>query len=142
MATSSLSADRLHDLLDRLAYRRIGACRTGCGPTLTSRSGGLVRPGTRQGACRSHRERHRVAAGKLRPRRYGYDRLRRRALRLGPRSDVISFGESAVADAGAGDAGEGGQMLGLAFVAAVESAAAGESGHGPFYGPAVAAQPL
>lgn len=56
--------------------------------------------------------------------------------------DVISFGESAVADEGAGDASEGEEVFGFAFVAAVEAAAAGEPGHGPFYGPAVAAQPL
>ncbi|MFI1653071.1 hypothetical protein ACH4XT_39955, partial [Streptomyces avidinii] len=31
--------------------------------------------------------------------------------------EVISFGESAVADEGAGDAGEGEEMFGLAFVA-------------------------
>jgi len=42
--------------------------------------------------------------------------------------EVISFGESAVADEGAGDAGEGEKVLGLAFVAAVESSAAGEPG--------------
>ncbi|MFE7465811.1 hypothetical protein ACFU6R_17140, partial [Streptomyces sp. NPDC057499] len=31
--------------------------------------------------------------------------------------EVISFGESAVADEGAGDAGEGEEVVGLAFVA-------------------------
>ncbi|MCX5079334.1 phosphotransferase [Streptomyces sp. NBC_00513] len=35
------------------------------------------------------------------------------------RLDAISFGQSAVADQGAGDAGEGEKVLGLAFVAAV-----------------------
>lgn len=54
--------------------------------------------------------------------------------------DVISFGESAIADEGAGDAGEGEEVLGLALVAAVQSAASGEPGHRAFYGPAVAAQ--
>ncbi|MGY3062860.1 hypothetical protein ACVWZD_007158 [Streptomyces sp. TE3672] len=42
--------------------------------------------------------------------------------------EVISIGEPAVADEGAGDAGEGEEVLGFAFVAAVESAAAGEPG--------------
>lgn len=53
-----------------------------------------------------------------------------------------SGSESAVADEGAGDAGEGEEVVGLAFVASVEAAAAGEPGHGAFHGPAVAAQPL
>jgi hypothetical protein len=56
------------------------------------------------------------------------------------RLDVISFGESAVADEGAGDAGERQEMLGFAFVAAVQSATSGEPGHRAFHGPAVAAQ--
>lgn len=50
--------------------------------------------------------------------------------------------ESAVADEGAREAGEGEEVLSLAFVAAVESAAAGEPGHGPFDGPAVSSEPL
>lgn len=54
--------------------------------------------------------------------------------------EVISFGESAVADEGAGDAGEGQEVLGLALVAAVQSAASSEPGHRAFYGPTVAAQ--
>ncbi len=54
--------------------------------------------------------------------------------------DVISFGESAVADEGASDAGEGQEVLGFALVAAVQSAASGEPGHRALYGPAVAAQ--
>ena len=62
--------------------------------------------------------------------------------RLSKRLEVISFGESAVADEGAGDAGEGEEVVGFAFVAAVEAAAAGEPGHGAFDGPAVAAQSL
>jgi hypothetical protein len=36
--------------------------------------------------------------------------------------DVISFGEPAVADEGAGDAGEGQEVLGFALVASVQSA--------------------
>ncbi len=58
---------------------------------------------------------------------------------LGPRLEVISFGESAVADEGAGGAGEGVEVVGFAFV---ETAAAGEPGHGAFDGPAVAAESL
>jgi hypothetical protein len=56
--------------------------------------------------------------------------------------DVISIGESAVADEGAGNAREGEEVLGFALVASMESAAAGEPGHGAFNGPAVAAQSL
>jgi hypothetical protein len=56
--------------------------------------------------------------------------------------DVVSFGESAVADEGAGDAGEGQEVLGFPFVPAVEAAAASEPGHGAFDGPAVPAQTL
>ncbi|GGR09022.1 hypothetical protein GCM10010280_66050 [Streptomyces pilosus] len=41
---------------------------------------------------------------------------------------VISFSESAVADECAGEAGEGNEVLGFAFVSAVKSAAAGEPG--------------
>jgi len=55
--------------------------------------------------------------------------------------EVVSFGESSVADEGAGDAGEGQEVFGFALVAAVQSAASGEPGHRAFYGPAVAAQP-
>lgn len=58
----------------------------------------------------------------------------RRAARRRRDLRVISFGESAVADEGAGDAGEGEEVVGFAFVAAVESAAAGEPGHGAFHG--------
>jgi hypothetical protein len=56
--------------------------------------------------------------------------------------EVISFGESAVADEGAGDAREGEEVVGFAFVASVEAAAAGEPGHRAFNGPAMAAQAL
>ncbi len=42
--------------------------------------------------------------------------------------DVISFGESSVPDEGAGDAGEGQEVFGFAFVAAVEAATASEPG--------------
>jgi len=56
--------------------------------------------------------------------------------------EVVSFGESSVADEGAGDAGEGQEVLGFAFVAAVESAAAGKPGHGAFDRPAVPAESL
>lgn len=62
---------------------------------------------------------------------------------LGPEvADAISFGESAVTDEGAGDAGEGEEVLGFAFVASVEAAAAGKPGRGAFDGPAVPAQSL
>jgi hypothetical protein len=54
--------------------------------------------------------------------------------------DVISFGESSVADEGASDAGEGQEVFGLALVAAVQSAASGEPEHRSFDGPTVAAQ--
>jgi hypothetical protein len=50
--------------------------------------------------------------------------------------------ESAVTDEGCGYAGEGKEMFCLAFIAAVESAAAGEPGNGPFNNPSVAAEPL
>ncbi|MGY4391654.1 hypothetical protein ACVWXB_004953 [Streptomyces sp. TE12347] len=40
--------------------------------------------------------------------------------------EVISCGQSAVADQGARDAGEGEEVFGLAFVAAVEAATASE----------------
>jgi len=56
--------------------------------------------------------------------------------------EVISFGESAVADDGCGDAGEGGEVVGLAFVAAVESAEAGEPGNGALDHPSVSAEAL
>jgi hypothetical protein len=49
--------------------------------------------------------------------------------------------KSAVVDEAGGDRGEGQEVLGLAFVAAVESAAAGHPGHGAFNDPAVTAQP-
>ena len=42
--------------------------------------------------------------------------------------EVISFGESAVADEGAGDAGEGQEVVGFALVAAVQASASGEPG--------------
>ena len=56
--------------------------------------------------------------------------------------EVISIGEPAVADEGAGDAREGEEVVGFALVASVETAAACEPGHGAFDGPAVAAQSL
>jgi hypothetical protein len=49
--------------------------------------------------------------------------------------------EPAVADEGAGDAGEGQEVVSFAFVAPVE-AAAGEPGHGVFDRPAMPAQSL
>ncbi len=49
--------------------------------------------------------------------------------------------ESALADQGCGDADEGEEVFGLAFVAAAESAAADQPGHRPFDDPAVASQP-
>lgn len=42
-----------------------------------------------------------------------------------PGLEVVSFGESSVADEGAGDAGEGEEVVGFAFVASVGPAAAG-----------------
>jgi hypothetical protein len=47
-----------------------------------------------------------------------------------------------VADQGAGDVGEGAEVVGLAFVAAVQASPSGESGHGAFDDPAVVAEPL
>jgi hypothetical protein len=51
-------------------------------------------------------------------------------------------GEPAVTDEGAGDAREGQEVVGFAFVAPVESTAGGKPGHCAFDGPAVATQPL
>lgn len=51
----------------------------------------------------------------------------------------VDTDESAVTDEGCGYAGEGKEMFCLAFVAAVESAAAGEPGNGPLNNPSVAA---
>ena len=56
--------------------------------------------------------------------------------------ETISIGETAVADEGAGDAGEGQEVVGFALVAAVEAAASSEPCHRAFHGPAVAAQAL
>ena len=53
-----------------------------------------------------------------------------------------SAGQTAQADEGAGDAGEGEEVFGLAFVAAMKAATGGQLGNGPLYDPAVAAQPL
>ncbi|KOX11501.1 hypothetical protein ADL04_00980 [Streptomyces sp. NRRL B-3648] len=53
---------------------------------------------------------------------------------------VISFGESAVADEGSCQRGEGQEVVGLALVAAVQAPAAGEPGDGAFDDPAVSAQ--
>ena len=53
-----------------------------------------------------------------------------------------SASEAAQTDEGAGDAGEGEEVFGLAFVAAMEAAAAGQPRDGPFNDPTVAAQPL
>ncbi len=53
-----------------------------------------------------------------------------------------STDESAVTDEGRGYAGEGKEVFSLAFVAAVESAAAGEPGHGPLDDPSVASESL
>jgi hypothetical protein len=54
----------------------------------------------------------------------------------------IQATESAVADEDCGCADEGEEVFGLAFVAAVEPAAAGQPGHGSLNHPAVPAQPL
>jgi hypothetical protein len=66
--------------------------------------------------------------------------LNRRALDHACPKDVVSFGQASVADQGAGDAGEGEEVVCFAFVAAVESAAACEPGHAAFDGPAVTAE--
>lgn len=50
--------------------------------------------------------------------------------------------ESAVTDEGCGFPSEGKEMFRLAFVAAVEPAAASKPGHGPLDTPSVAAEPL
>lgn len=50
--------------------------------------------------------------------------------------------QSSVANEGCGYADEGQEVLCLAFVAAVESAAAREPGHGPLYDPAMTAESL
>lgn len=50
---------------------------------------------------------------------------------------VVSLGETAVADEGRGYADEGEEVLGFAFVAAVEASAAGQSGDGSFNDPTV-----
>jgi hypothetical protein len=55
---------------------------------------------------------------------------------------LISFGESAVTNQCAGDAGEGQEVLGLALVATMQSAASGQPGHGELDLPPVPAQPL
>lgn len=55
---------------------------------------------------------------------------------------MISFGEAAVADEGGGDADEGEEVLGVAFVASVEAAEAVEPCHGALDRPAVSAEPL
>lgn len=47
-----------------------------------------------------------------------------------------------MADEGCGYSDEGEEVLGLAFVATVQAAAAGQPGNRPFDHPAVAAQPL
>jgi len=46
-----------------------------------------------------------------------------------------------MADEGAGDGGEGQEVLGFVFVAAAESAAAAEPGHGALDRPVVPVQP-
>lgn len=47
-----------------------------------------------------------------------------------------------MADEGCGYADEGEEVLGLASVAAVQTSAAGQPGHGPFDDPAMTAEPL
>jgi hypothetical protein len=56
--------------------------------------------------------------------------------------DVISFGESAVADEGACEAREGEEVLSLALVATMEATASSEPGHRALDGPAVPTEPL
>jgi hypothetical protein len=55
--------------------------------------------------------------------------------------DVVSVGESAVADEGRGDADEGQEVLGLSLVTAVKSSASGQPGDRSLDDPAVAAEP-
>jgi hypothetical protein len=55
---------------------------------------------------------------------------------------VISFGEPAVADEGAGEAREGEEVLGFALVATMETTASSEPGHRAFDGPAVPTEAL
>jgi hypothetical protein len=50
--------------------------------------------------------------------------------------------EPPVTDEGAGDTRESEEMLGLALTMTVETAAAGEPGHGAFDRPTVTSQPL
>lgn len=52
-----------------------------------------------------------------------------------------SDGQPTEADAQGRYANEGKEMLGLAFVAAVQASAAGQPGHGSFDDPSVAAEP-
>lgn len=47
-----------------------------------------------------------------------------------------------MADEGCCDADESQEVLGLALVAAVQAAAAGQPGHGSLYHPAVTAEPV
>lgn len=60
--------------------------------------------------------------------------------RTGIKLELISFGESAVANQCASDAGEHEEVVGFALVAAVEPAASGRPGHGALYLPAVVPQ--
>lgn len=55
---------------------------------------------------------------------------------------VASSFQAAVADEGCGYADEGEEVLGLAFVASVQTPATGQPGHGSLDHPAVAAQSL
>lgn len=61
---------------------------------------------------------------------------------MGCELDAISFGDAAVAYEGCRDGGEGQEVFGLAFVAAVKASASGEPGDGAFDDPTVSAQPL
>lgn len=54
----------------------------------------------------------------------------------------MSIGESALQMRAAANVREGEKVLGFAFIAAVEAAAAGEPGKGPLNDPAVPAQPV
>jgi hypothetical protein len=58
-----------------------------------------------------------------------------------PALDVVSVGESAVADEGCGDADEGQEVLGLSLVTAVQPSASGQPGDRSLDDPAMPAEP-
>ncbi len=58
------------------------------------------------------------------------------------KTELVHTDESAVADEGCGYADAGEERFGLAFIAAVQTSAAGEPGHGSLDDPAVSAKPF